>query len=117
MRWETISSTLGNYYYSSSVADAAKKVEKGLDLSEVMSSYGQLYPPMMVNMVQVGEGKPVRWRRRSAKWRNSTRTKSSQFTSNLSSVIEPVIMLVMGAAVGYFAIALIQPMYSIMETI
>ena len=40
-----------------------------------------------------------------------------QTTKNLSSIIEPVLMVVIGAAVGIFAIAIIQPIYSIMEKI
>jgi len=40
-----------------------------------------------------------------------------QITKNLSSIIEPALMVVIGSAVGFFAIAIIQPIYSIMEKV
>lgn len=113
---DVISGTLGNSYYQESAADACKKVQKGLDLSEVMGEYGNIYPGMMIHMIEVGEetGSLENTLKQVAEFYEE---EVDQFTSNLSSVIEPILMLVMGGAVGFFAISLIQPMYSIMETI
>jgi len=36
-------------------------------------------------------------------------------TQRLSSVIEPVLIMCVGGAVGFFAISMMQPMFSIME--
>lgn len=112
----TVSHTLGNYNYSHSAAKACEGVQKGIELSEVISEYGKLYPSMMIHMVEVGEetGSIEKTLKQVAEFYEE---EVDQFTSNLSSVIEPVLMLVMGGAVGIFALALIQPMYSIMETI
>lgn len=113
---ETISATLGNYHYSTSAAQACQSVQKGVNLSEVLSGYGKLYPSMMIHMVEVGEetGSLESTLVQVAEFYEE---EVDQFTSNLSSVIEPVLMLIMGIAVAIFAMALIQPMYSIMETI
>ncbi|MDD3006634.1 MAG: type II secretion system F family protein [Candidatus Pacebacteria bacterium] len=113
---DTVSGTLGNYAYSASAKDACIKVQKGLNLSEVISEYGTLYPSMMIHMIEVGEetGSVETTMKQVAEYYEE---EVDQFTSNLSSVIEPILMLVMGGAVGVFAIALIQPMYSVMETV
>ena len=41
----------------------------------------------------------------------------NQITKNMSSIIEPVLMLLIGSAVGVFAVSMLQPMYSMMDSI
>jgi len=109
-----ISDTLGNTYYKESVKDACQHVQKGIELSEIIGKYDKLYQPLMVHMIEVGEetGTLEETLKQVAEFYED---EIEQITANMSSIIEPILMLIIGGAVGIFAISMIQPMYGIME--
>jgi len=41
----------------------------------------------------------------------------SVLAKNLTSIIEPILLLVIGIAVGFFAVSMFQPLYSMLEGI
>ncbi|MCK5084995.1 MAG: type II secretion system F family protein [Candidatus Pacebacteria bacterium] len=110
---DIISKTLGNTYYKDSIKDACQEVQKGVSLSEVIRRYDKLFYPLMINMIEVGEetGTLQETLKQVSEFYED---EVEQVTANMSSIIEPVLMLVIGGAVGFFAISMIQPMYSIM---
>lgn len=112
---EIVSRTLGNSYYRESIIKASISVQKGMTLSEFFSQTHKLYYPMMIHMIEVGEetGTLEETLKQVAEFYEDD---VEQVTENMSTIIEPVLMLVIGAAVGVFAVAIIQPMYSIMGT-
>ena len=71
---------------------------------------------LVAQIIQVGEetGKTEMVLRRLAEFYEE---EVSQITKNMSSIIEPVLMVLIGGGVGFFAVAMLTPMYSVMENI
>jgi type IV pilus assembly protein PilC len=111
-----VSKTLGNVYYRDALADAIGEVQKGVDLSKVIGKYPKIFPIIVPQILEVGEetGKTDAVLQRLAEFYEE---EVSQITKNMSSIIEPILMLLIGGAVGFFAVAMLQPMYSVLENI
>jgi type IV pilus assembly protein PilC len=113
---EIISRTMDNFYFKNALTTAAEKVEKGKELSMSLKPEQALFSPLFISMLETGEetgetGKILN------KLADFYEEEVSNLTKNLSAVIEPVLMLVIGAAVGFFAVSMIQPMYSMLGSI
>ena len=113
---EITSHVVGNVHFQESLAASAKEVGKGAKLSEVLKKYEDLYPLVVIQMIEVGEetGETTSILVKLAEFFEE---EVSQVTKNLTSIIEPVLMLVVGSVVGFFAISMIQPMYSVLGSI
>ena len=108
--------TMTNMHYQKAIAEAADKVRVGVDLVAALERYPKLFTPMVTQMVQVGEESGTM---------ETVLEEVAQFyeaevddtVKNLSSIIEPVLVIVIGAVVGVLAVGLILPIYSIGQTI
>ena len=113
---KVVSRTLGNIYYKEALLKAAEQVEKGNKLAVVLGQYEKIYPTLFIQMIEIGEetGETSHILEKLADFYEDEVTNA---TKNLSAIIEPVLMLIVGAAVGFFANSMIQPMYSMLESV
>lgn len=113
---QTASKTVSNIQYTNSLRYIGGEVEKGVNLSKAMEDQANLYPLLVVQMVKVGEetGNLAELLGEIADFYEAEVNDASK---NLSTIIEPFLMVTIGAAIGFFAVAMIQPMYSIMDAI
>lgn len=113
---DIISKTLTNYFFAESLREAAKGIQQGKQLHEILKQYENLYPPMVFQMVEVGEETGALTKIMS-QLADFYEEEVENVTKNLSTIIEPILMVVIGAAVGFFAVSMITPMYSVLDTI
>lgn len=111
-----LSKTLTNFYYQNALARAVVDVQKGVNLSKIIFSEKKIFPVLVPQMIEVGEetGKTEVVLAKLAEFYEAD---VDQITKNLSSIIEPVLMLLIGTVVGFFAVSILQPMYSVLENI
>lgn len=109
---EITSQVIQNPHYREVLSGSAEKVQKGRPLSETFKEYEKLFPVFVGEMAEVGEesGNLAKMLMRGAVFFEE---EVEQTTKNLSTVIEPALMILVGAAVGFFAVAIIGPIYSL----
>lgn len=102
--------------YKDALLRAREAVEKGEPMSGVFRANERIFPPFLSEMVFVGEetGKLSATLRDCAAFFEAA---VEQRTKNMSVIIEPALMVIVGVAVGFFAVAMLNPIYSLMNSI
>ena len=110
------SETTENFKYRDAFKEISLGAMKGKTLSELISKYPNLFPSMLTHMISIGE--------KSGNLSNTLMYLSEFYehefddqTKNLSSTIEPILMIIMGIMVGFVAISVITPIYEITNSI
>lgn len=103
---------VGENQFGKVVRDAGVRVKKGEPLSAAFAEKTKLYPVLVGEMISVGEetGKVAEMLTQLAEYYEAD---VEEGTKDLSTIIEPVLMLVIGGAVGVFAVSMISPIYSL----
>ena len=107
---------LQNVHYKELIHKSITSIENGLVLSASFKENTFLYPIMMGEMVEVGE-ETGNLSKMLLDIADFYEAEVDNKTKDLSTIIEPVLMLLIGGAVGVFAVSMISPMYSVMNNL
>lgn len=108
--------TVTNIYYQEAIHDASDKVKVGVDLRTALEKYPKLFTPLVTQMIQVGEESGT-MEKVLEEVANFYESEIDETVKNLSSIIEPVLVIFIGLVVGVLAVGLILPIYSITQNI
>jgi type IV pilus assembly protein PilC len=112
---ETASDSLGTILLRKTLDRAGKSVREGQSLSSALAS-SKIFPPLAIDMIEVGESTGALPQMLNSVAEFYDEDVATKMTAALS-LIEPVIMIFMGAFVAFVLIALYLPIFSLADTI
>jgi type IV pilus assembly protein PilC len=111
---EITADTCTNMLYQETLHEAAKRIKTGDPVSVILRASPHLYPPIVTEMIMVGE--------RSGQVDNLLIDLAEfyggevdKMMKNFATIIEPVIIVTLGIAIAGVAVAVIMPMYSLVQ--
>ncbi|HCA67343.1 MAG: hypothetical protein UW39_C0006G0013 [Parcubacteria group bacterium GW2011_GWC2_44_17] len=110
------SSVVGNVHYQAMLKETAEAVKDGNTIGSVFAKYPYLVPDMLTQMTAIGEqtGKVDQV---FDKIGNFYTKEVTNTVENITKIIEPVIMLLMGGAVGFLVISIMMPMFQASQAV
>ena len=108
---EIVSGVISNELFRGAFRISIKGVKKGVPLSVTLARQ-EVFPPLLPNMVAVGEetGKMDEVLERVA---NYFETEAEHTVKNLTTALEPLIMIVLGVGVAFLVLSIIMPIYNL----
>ena len=114
--FQIAANVLGNVHYRQALMEMSDKIKKGGTINEVVANYPKLFPPVVAQMIAVGEdtGELDYILEELAEFYEG---EIDQTMNNLPAIIEPILILALGLVVGGMAVAVIMPMYTLTSAI
>ncbi len=107
---DTVGDIIGHSSYKEVVIEAREKVRRGEAISSVLSQYPDLFPSLIVQMVLVGE-KTGTLDTTLMNVVNFYQKEIDRTIDNLLSIMEPALIIFLGATVGGLMLSLLMPLY------
>lgn len=113
--FDTTKKVVGNVYYEDEIEKMARKVEVGQSVSRVLKE-SEIFPKMIGHLAAVGE-KSGSMDKVFESLANFFDKEVENITNNLSTMLEPVLMVVMGIGIGLVIMSVLQPIYGLVNVL
>jgi type IV pilus assembly protein PilC len=108
--------TMTNVVYKKELTAIAHGVLKGEKISQYLEKRTHLFPDLLTQMISIGES-TGNLSESLTYLAEMYESEVDDLTKNLSSTLEPVLMIFMGILVGFVAVSVITPIYSITQNL
>ena len=109
-----VSRTQGNVLYQEQLAKAAQELKTGIAITSILERDPKLFPPVVTQIISVGEQTGT-LDSTSEELAIFYEDELSHTLANLATIVEPVLLLILGLGVGVMAVAVVMPIYSLVE--
>ena len=112
---EIAGDTANNEVIKEAILEVRKQVERGVSIGTALARY-RIFPPMLVNMVSIGEeaGTVDHMLEKVAEFYEE---EVDRTVDALTSLIEPLMIVFIGGAIGFIIVAMYLPIFKIGELI
>ncbi len=114
--FQIVAESTRNLAYREALEKIMGQIEKGQRISSELEKYPKFFPTLATQMLSVGE-QTGNFSQTLMYLSDMYEEEINDLTKNLTTMIEPVLMIVMGIIVGFIAISIITPIYGITQTI
>ncbi len=105
------SDIIGNEVYREALMETVGEIKKGEKIGEVFDRY-DIFPPLVIQMIQVGEI-TGRIDHSLSKITEFYTKEADNLVKNFSTLIEPIIMVILAIGVGILVSAVLLPIYQV----
>lgn len=109
---EICAETMRNVAYTKALRNVASVQKTGESLGTLLRQYPHLFPPMVYRMISIGE-ESGNMEEVLIFLADFHEREIDYAAKNLTNILEPLLLLVIGAAVAIIALAIITPIYQI----
>ena len=108
------SPTLGNILYQEAIISAQGRLAKGDTVASTLDEWPRLFPPLVQQMIATGE-KSGSLDSILEETADFYERQINEIMTNLPSLLEPILIILLGIGVAGMAMAIIMPMYSLTQ--
>ena len=112
---EVVAKVVGNKLVANAILSARDDMSKGMDLAGPIKRSG-MFPPMVDSMIRIGEESGT-LDEILGKTADFYEEELEMALQKMTSLMEPLIIVVMGGVIGFIVIAMAMPMFDMMKTI
>lgn len=114
---EVTANTLSNYRFKADLYDISKSLTKGKNIGDSMiEGKYEIFPPIVSRMIAVGE-KTGKIDETLLYLGDFYEDEVDDISKNLSTVLEPILLITIGLVVGFVALSIISPIYTLTGSI
>lgn len=108
--------TMPNFVYKKQLQNMAETIREGEPMSKYLMKNSNFFPSIFSQMVEVGEN-TGHLNENLIYLAEFYEAEVDEMFKNLSTVLEPLLLLFMGAIVGFIALAIITPIYGLSQSL